>query len=103
MQQVKQLITPESEFVLRKALKTLTTYSEIVVEISGHTDNTGSRKTNDRLSQQRADSVRDWLVGQGVAPDRITTKGYGPDKPIATNDTPEGRQKNRRIEFTRIK
>ena len=88
---------------MRTALKTLTTYSEIVVEISGHTDITGSRKTNERLSQQRADAVRDWLVSQGVAPDRIFTKGYGPDKPIASNDTPEGKQKNRRIEFTRIK
>lgn len=96
-------ITPESEFTLRNALKTLQTYSDIVVEISGHTDITGSYKKNMDLSQRRADSVRDWLIRNGVAPDRIFTKGYGPDQPVATNDTPEGRQKNRRIEFKRIK
>lgn len=99
----KSTITPESEFTLRQALKTLNTYDDIVVEISGHTDNTGSRRLNERLSQDRADAVRNWLVSQGISPERITTKGYGPDKPVAPNDTPEGRQKNRRIEFKRIR
>ena len=95
-------IRPESEYVLDQSLKTLFAYPDIVVEISGHTDNTGSKVINERLSIQRAESVRNWLVQNGINPGRIITKGYGPDKPIATNDTIEGRQKNRRIEFKRI-
>ncbi|MCA2005609.1 MAG: OmpA family protein, partial [Ignavibacterium sp.] len=78
-------------------------YPEIVVEIGGHTDLTGMYKKNIELSQKRANSVKDWLVRHGIDAGRIIAKGYGPDKPIASNDTPEGRQKNRRIEFTRIK
>jgi outer membrane protein OmpA-like peptidoglycan-associated protein len=96
-------ITAESEFTLRKALTTLQNYPEMVVEISGHTDITGSYKKNLDLSQRRANAVRDWLIRNGIDPARIIAKGYGPDRPIASNDTPEGRQKNRRIEFTRIK
>jgi outer membrane protein OmpA-like peptidoglycan-associated protein len=96
-------ITPESENTLRKALKTLTTYPDISVEIAGHTDNVGSESSNQKLSQKRANAVRDWLVRQGVDPSRITAVGYGESKPVAPNDTPEGRQKNRRIEFKRIK
>jgi outer membrane protein OmpA-like peptidoglycan-associated protein len=96
-------ITPESENTLRKALKTLQTYSDISVEIAGYTDNVGSDASNQKLSEKRANSVRDWLVRQGVDPTRIVAVGYGESNPIASNDTPEGRQKNRRIEFKRIK
>jgi outer membrane protein OmpA-like peptidoglycan-associated protein len=99
----KTTIKPESENTLRKALKTLTTYSDISVEISGHTDSDGSAKSNQKLSEGRANSVRDWLVRQGVDDKRITTIGYGEDKPIADNKTKEGKAKNRRIEFTRTK
>jgi len=99
----KTTIKPESENTLRKALKTLTTYSDISVEISGHTDSDGSAKSNQKLSEGRANSVRDWLVRQGVDANRITTVGYGEDKPIADNKTKEGKSKNRRIEFTRTK
>lgn len=96
-------ITPESMQVLRGALKTLTTYPEIHVEISGHTDNVGSKKSNTKLSQKRADSVRNWLIERGIDPTRIIAKGYGPDQPIVPNDSPENKRKNRRIEFKRIK
>ncbi len=99
----KAEITPESENTLRKALKTLTTYPDISVEIAGYTDNVGSESNNQKLSERRANSVRDWLVRQGVNPDRITAVGYGESNPIASNATPEGKQKNRRIEFKRIK
>jgi outer membrane protein OmpA-like peptidoglycan-associated protein len=98
----KAEITPESENTLRKALKTLTTYPDISVEIGGFTDNVGSDASNQKLSEKRANAVRDWLVRQGVDPKRITAKGYGESNPIAPNDTPEGKQKNRRIEFKRI-
>jgi OOP family OmpA-OmpF porin len=73
------------------------------VEISGHTDNVGKRSTNMKLSQQRADAVKAWLVAKGIDASRMTAKGYGPDKPVAPNTTAEGRAKNRRIDFTRTK
>ena len=66
--------------------------------IEGHTDNTGSEDLNMKLSQQRAEAVRDQLVSRGVGPDRITTKGYGPKYPVVANDSASGRQQNRRVE-----
>jgi outer membrane protein OmpA-like peptidoglycan-associated protein len=96
-------IKPVSALTLEKALTTLKTYSDIEVEISGHTDIIGGHAMNMKLSQRRADAVKNWLVEKGIDPKRITAKGYGPDKPIATNKTKEGRQQNRRIEFVRIR
>ena len=96
-------ISPESEGILQKALNTMRQNPAIVVEIRGHSDNTGSRATNMRLSQQRAESVRTYLVNRGIAPARVTARGMGPDYPIAPNTTSDGRAKNRRIEFYRIK
>jgi outer membrane protein OmpA-like peptidoglycan-associated protein len=96
-------ITPESSQILKSALKTLTTYPDIQVEISGHTDNVGNKKANTKLSQRRAESVRNWLVERGIDAGRIIAKGYGPELPIVPNDTPENKRKNRRIEFKRIK
>ncbi len=96
-------LTPESEATLEKAYNTLYQNPEVVVEIQGHTDNVGKRVTNMKLSQARADAVKAWLVAKGVAAERITTKGYGPDKPVALNTTKEGKAKNRRIEFFRVK
>jgi len=66
--------------------------------IEGHTDNTGPEDLNQKLSQQRADAVRDQLLSRGVPSDRITTKGYGPRYPVVANDTASGRQQNRRVE-----
>lgn len=96
-------ITPKSESILEIAYNTLAQNPEVVVEIQGHTDNTGARATNMKLSQARADAVKAWLVKKGISSDRISAKGYGPDKPVASNATKEGRQKNRRIEFFRVK
>jgi outer membrane protein OmpA-like peptidoglycan-associated protein len=96
-------ITPESEQTLLKALQTLNNNPEVVVEISGHTDDVGSNTANQRLSQRRADSVKKWFIDKGIADTRLEAKGYGEERPIAPNDTPENRQKNRRIEFVRIK
>lgn len=96
-------INPISEEVLDKAYTILIENPEIDVEIHGHTDNVGSASYNLRLSQARANSVRDWLVRRGVVGSRIGTKGFGFTRPIATNDTDEGRQQNRRIEFVRVR
>jgi outer membrane protein OmpA-like peptidoglycan-associated protein len=96
-------ISESSKATLEGALKTLNSYEDIVVEIRGYTDNTGSRSFNMKLSKRRAESVKNWLVNKGIDKDRMVAKGFGPDNPIATNKTAEGRKKNRRIEFVRIK
>jgi len=74
-----------------------------VVEIAGYTDNTGDEALNVALSQRRADAVRNALIGLGAAPDMLAAKGYGSADPIASNETPDGRKRNRRIEYRIIK
>lgn len=69
------------------------------LEVGGHTDSTGSTQYNQKLSQRRADSVKTYLVGKGIATGRVTAKGYGESTPISSNDSPEGRADNRRVEF----
>lgn len=96
-------ILPASEEILMEAYNTLLINPEMEVEIQGHTDNKGNKAKNMQLSLDRAESVKTWLVGKGISGARISTKGFGPDKPIATNNTDAGRAKNRRIEFVRSK
>ncbi len=72
-------------------------HPRLKVEIQGHTDSTGSVAYNMKLSQKRADSVRDYLVHSGANPDQLVTKGYGPTQPVASNKSAEGRAKNRRV------
>lgn len=96
-------IEPESEKVLQGALITMLSNPDIIVEISGHTDDVGSESNNKNLSQKRAESVRFWLIKNGVEPDRILAKGYGEDFPRVPNDSAENRRINRRIEFKRIR
>jgi OOP family OmpA-OmpF porin len=75
---------------------------DVRVEVQGHTDNTGSRAVNMRLSKARADAVEKFLEANGVSPSQLTVKGYGPDKPIASNKTKDGRAQNRRVELDQI-
>ena len=96
-------LTAQSEDTLAIAFNTLNQNPDLTVEIQGYTDNVGSKSYNKKLSLARANAVKDWLVAKGIAPERITTKGFGPEKPVDSNKTPEGRQKNRRIEFFRTK
>ena len=70
------------------------------LQIAGHTDNVGNDQVNLILSKKRAEAVRDYLVSKGVPADRIRTLFFGETQPIASNDTEEGRQKNRRVEMT---
>jgi len=94
----KAKITPDS-FPRLDALAEYMTHKKTArLEISGHTDNAGKKAANKKLSQQRADAIRDYLVSKGIDAGRIKAVGYGDEKPIAPNDTSEGRQKNRRIE-----
>lgn len=83
--------------------QTLIENPEVLIEISGHTDNRGSKKLNQKLSEERAESVVKYLLSLGVGKNQLTSVGYGPDKPSATNRTAEGRQENRRIEMMRLK
>ena len=78
--------------------KVLNAYKNVSIEVGGHTDNTGNADANTKLSDARAAAVKARLVAQGVAADRISTKGYGSSSPAVSNDTPEGRAQNRRIE-----
>lgn len=95
----KAEIRDSSKATLDAAIEVLKNYPEIRVEISGHSDNKGTREFNLNLSRERAEAVRDYLVAGGVAADRLETRGAGPDEPIAPNDTEEGRARNRRTEF----
>jgi opacity protein-like surface antigen len=77
----------------------MASYPETKVVIEGHTDSVGSAAYNQKLSQKRADSVRDYLIQNfNISPDRLTAKGYGEESPVTTNETEEGRRKNRRIQ-----
>ncbi len=94
----KATIKPDSFPRLDALVEYMTHKKSARIEISGHTDDAGKKAANKTLSQQRADAVRDYLVSKGIDADRIKAVGYGDEKPIAPNDTSEGRQKNRRIE-----
>ena len=91
-------VHPEAEEVLKNLAIVLKEMDVKNFEIDGHTDSDGSDEYNQVLSEKRANSVKNFLVSQGVTAE-ITTKGYGESKPVASNDTAEGRQKNRRVEI----
>jgi outer membrane protein OmpA-like peptidoglycan-associated protein len=95
----KDTIKKTSTKTLDGAVKVLKDFPDVAVEIGGHTDSDGSRDSNLDLSQRRAESVKKYLVGKGIDANRLTTKGYGPDQPIADNKTKKGKSQNRRIEF----
>lgn len=84
---------------LAKVAGILSVYQQFNVSIEGNTDNTGSEEHNMKLSQQRADNVKAFLVEQGIAAERLTAKGLGMTMPVADNSTKEGRQKNRRVDL----
>ncbi len=95
----KATLRSESTAELDRLINLLTTYATLKIEISGYTDNKGSQPYNQKLSEARSKSVVDYLIKHGIQEGRLTYKGYGMDNPIATNETDEGRQQNRRTEF----
>jgi outer membrane protein OmpA-like peptidoglycan-associated protein len=98
----RSALRTDSYTVLDIVAASLVANPEIVIEVGGHTDNTGSAATNLRLSQARADAVRTYLASKGVQPERMSARGYGPAQPIAPNTTAAGRAQNRRVELRRM-
>ena len=89
--------------MLEEVVSVMKANPSLNVRIEGHTDNRASAEYNQRLSENRARAVKNYLINRGIKGDRLTTKGYGFTKPIAPNDTPEGMAKNRRVELTPIR
>lgn len=94
----KSTLRPESNSELARLVKLMKDVPSLKIEIGGHTDNTGSASLNEKLSADRAAAVVNYLTGKGISSSRMTSKGYGSNKPVATNSTSDGRQQNRRTE-----
>ncbi|MBL8742517.1 MAG: OmpA family protein, partial [Myxococcales bacterium] len=95
-----QTVDPVSDELLTEVRDVILQHPEIEkIEVQGHADDTGTAEFNQSLSQQRADAVRRWLTQRGIDAKRLTARGYGSTVPIATNQTDDGRQKNRRVQF----
>jgi outer membrane protein OmpA-like peptidoglycan-associated protein len=92
-------VQPQFRQTLDQVADILSQYKQTYIDVYGHTDATGSDAYNQRLSEQRATSVADYLASRGVQPARIGTRGFGKSQPIASNDTEEGRAANRRVEI----
>lgn len=92
-------LTPDSQRTLDKIAKSLKAQTDFNVEIDGNTDSTGTASYNMSLSRRRAESVRHYLIEQGVSADRLSAKGYGESNPVASNKTVSGRAMNRRVDF----
>ncbi len=99
----KSVIRAESFASLDELAELLKTKTAYRIYIAGHTDNVGNKKANQKLSENRANAVKAYLVSKGIEDTRIKTEGFGDARPVDTNKTPEGRQKNRRVEFKVIK
>ncbi|MDX1635121.1 MAG: OmpA family protein [Marinobacter sp.] len=95
-------IKPSFTGVLESVALVLKEFDKTIIQIEGHTDSTGSQSYNQLLSEQRASSVRDFLLNQGIEPKRTRAVGYGQRYPIASNDTAAGREQNRRVELTLV-
>jgi outer membrane protein OmpA-like peptidoglycan-associated protein len=97
----KSIIRDESKPIIEQIVQMMKSNPDLKIGVEGHTDNVGTPASNKTLSEARAKSVVSAIVGQGISPDRLSPAGYGQDKPIADNNTEEGRAKNRRVELVK--
>jgi outer membrane protein OmpA-like peptidoglycan-associated protein len=95
----KTTLKPDAKITLAKLAGVMLVFSKTTMQVEGYTDNVGSEESNLKLSEARAKAVRDYLESQGIASNRLTFTGKGPADPVAPNDTPDGRAKNRRVEI----
>ncbi|MFO7755407.1 MAG: OmpA family protein, partial [Bacteroidales bacterium] len=98
----KATLRPESMGVLNEIYTMLEEHPDVSVSVEGHTDSDGDNELNQKLSEDRAETVMKQLVSMGISAGRLTSKGFGESKPVNTNATPEGKAENRRVEFVRI-
>ncbi len=98
----KATIRPDAQSILEEAAQILKDEPAIDVSVDGHTDAIGTDAYNQRLSERRAQAVREYLVRLGISPSRLRTRGFGESEPVASNDTEEGRAQNRRVELNVI-
>ena len=95
----KATLTPDAKIRLAKVAGIVLAYPDLKLEIDGYTDSTGTAQRNEVLSEQRAASVRDFLLSQGVSANNVIARGFGEENPIASNETASGRKMNRRVEL----
>ncbi len=98
----KATLKPESMGTINEFVKMMKENQDLKFEVGGHTDSDGTAQRNDALSQERADAVKAVMVNSGIHADRLTTKGYGSSQPIAENNNPENKARNRRVEFRKL-
>ena len=99
----KSTLRQEDIAIIDRDVTSLDTWGNVNIEVAGHTDSRGSDAYNMKLSQERAEAVRNYLISKGIAADRLTAKGYGESQPVADNATDEGRAQNRRVELVPLK
>jgi len=99
----KATLTAESDKELNELAEFMHYQKTMVIEVAGYTDNVGNDSDNQKLSQARADAVRSYLIKKGIAANKMEAKGYGSSNPVAPNDTPAGKQQNRRTEVHILK
>lgn len=92
-------LLPAAHDTLRSVAAAMKANRELEIEVGGHTDSVGKDENNQKLSERRAKAVKDFLVGEGIDEGRLSTKGYGEESPVDTNDTAQGRANNRRVSF----
>jgi OOP family OmpA-OmpF porin len=97
----KSVVKPESQPIIEQIVQMMNSNPDLRIGVEGHTDNVGTPASNKTLSEARAKSVVSAIVAQGISADRLSPSGFGQDKPIADNNTEEGRAKNRRVELVR--
>ena len=98
----KASIKPESMGTINYVVKMMTDHPELNFSVEGHTDSDGESASNQKLSEARAKAVTETMINAGISADRLSSKGYGETKPMTSNDTPEGKAQNRRVEFVKF-